>query len=50
VTPRPSTSPPTRSLRSLTVIKGLVYPPKVRAYLDYFEAAGDVPLYDCMAV
>jgi len=37
-------------LRSLTVIKGLVYPPKVRAYLDYFEAAGDVPLYDCMAV
>ena len=37
-------------LRSLTVIKGLVYPPKVRAYLDYFEKAGDVPLYDVMAV
>ena len=41
---------PTRSLRSLTVIKGLVYPPKVRAYLDFFEAKGDVPLYDVMAL
>ena len=37
-------------LRSLTVIKGLVYPPKLRAYLDHFEKAGDVPLYDVMAV
>ena len=37
-------------LRSLTVIKGLVYPLKVRAYLDHFEKAGDVPLYDVMAV
>jgi len=37
-------------LRSLTVIKGLEIPPKVRAYLDYFEAKGDVPLYDVMAV
>jgi len=37
-------------LRSLTVIKGLQYPPKIRAYLDYFEEAGDVPLYDVMAV
>lgn len=37
-------------LRSLTVIKGLAIPPKVRAYLDYFEKAGDVPLYDVMAV
>jgi len=37
-------------LRSLTLIKGLVYPPKVRAYLDYYEAKGDVPLYDVMAL
>lgn len=37
-------------LRSLTVIKGLVIGPKVRAYLDNFEAKGDVPLYDVMAV
>ena len=37
-------------LRSLTVIKGVVLPPKVRAYLDHFEKAGDVPLYDVMAV
>lgn len=37
-------------LRSLTVIKGVEYPPKLRAYLDHFEATGDVPLYDVMAV
>jgi len=37
-------------LRSLTVIKGVELPPKVRAYLDHFEKAGDVPLYDVMAV
>mmetsp|Transcript_157530 Transcript_157530/g.277938 ORF Transcript_157530/g.277938 Transcript_157530/m.277938 type:complete len:290 (-) Transcript_157530:162-1031(-) len=37
-------------LRSLTVIKGIELPPKVRAYLDYFEKVGDIPLYDVMAV
>jgi len=37
-------------LRSITVIKGLVIPPKVRAYLDHFEKLADVPLYDVMAV
>jgi len=37
-------------LRSLTIIKGIVFPPKVRAYLDNFEKLGDVPLYDTMAV
>jgi len=37
-------------LRSLTVIKGAAIGPKTRAYLDYFEKAGDVPLYDAMAV
>jgi len=37
-------------LRSLTLIKGLVLPPKVKAYLEYFEEKGDVPLYTTMAV
>ena len=37
-------------LRSLTIIKGVELPPKVRAYLDNFETKGDVPLYDTMAV
>jgi glutaredoxin 2 len=37
-------------LRSLTIIKGIQIPPKVRAYLDHFEKLGDVPLYDVMAV
>ena len=37
-------------LRSLTIIKGVELPPKTRAYLDHFEKAGDVPLYDVMAV
>lgn len=37
-------------LRSLTIIKGVELPPKTRAYLDHFEKAGDVPLYDTMAV
>ena len=37
-------------LRSLTIVKGLVFPPKVRAYLDYFEKAGDTPLYDAIAL
>ena len=34
----------------LTVIKGVELPPKVRAYLDFYEEKGDVPLYDVMAV
>jgi len=37
-------------LRSLTVVKGLQIGPKTRAYLDHFAEAGDVPLYDVMAV
>jgi len=37
-------------LRSMTLIKGLEIPPKIRAYLDHFEATGDVPLYDVMAL
>jgi len=37
-------------LRSLTLIEGLEIPPKTRAYLDYYAAKGDVPLYDTMAI
>ena len=37
-------------LRSPAPHQGLVYPPKVRAYLDHFEAKGDVQLYDVMAL
>jgi len=37
-------------LRSITLIKGLFIPPKIRAYLDHFESLGDVPLYDTMAI
>ena len=37
-------------LRSLTIVKGLVFPPKVRAYLDNFAAKGDCPLYDAIAL
>ena len=33
-----------------TVIKGAAIGPKTRAYLDYHEEKGDVPLYDVMAV
>lgn len=37
-------------LRSVTLIKGIEYPSKLRKYLDNFAAAGDVPLYDSIAV
>jgi len=37
-------------LRSITIIKGAIFPPKVRAYLDYFEEKVDVPLYDSIAI
>ncbi|KAJ1447290.1 glutathione S-transferase [Pelagophyceae sp. CCMP2097] len=37
-------------LRSLTIVKGVVFPPTVRAYLDYFSKAGDCPLYDAIAL
>jgi len=37
-------------LRSITIIKGIELPPKVRAYLDYFADQGDVPLYDAIAL
>lgn len=37
-------------LRSLSLIKGAVFPPKVLAYMKYWEKVGDVPLYFNMAV
>jgi glutaredoxin 2 len=33
-------------LRGITLVKGLVYPPKVRAYLEYMSERSDVPLLD----
>ncbi|KAH7465642.1 Glutaredoxin 2 [Phytophthora ramorum] len=33
-------------LRGLTLVKGVEWPAKVRAFLEFFSEAGDVPLYD----
>jgi glutaredoxin 2 len=37
-------------LRSITIIKGVQWPTKLRAYMDNFSALSDVPLYDEMAL
>ena len=37
-------------LRSITIIKGVVWPAKLRAYMDKMSKLGDVPLYDAMAM
>ena len=37
-------------LRSITIVKGAVWPKKLRAYMDNLSAVGDVPLYDEMAL
>lgn len=37
-------------LRSVTIIKGVQWPTKLRAYMDNYSALGDVPLYDQMAL
>lgn len=37
-------------LRSVTLVKGAVYGPKLKAYLDNFAKLGDVPLYYSMAL
>lgn len=37
-------------LRSITIVKGVVWPGKLRAYMDNLSAMGDVPLYDEMAL
>ena len=36
-------------LRSLTIIKGLKWPEKLRGYMDTLSEKGDCPLYDVMA-
>ncbi|GMH72941.1 hypothetical protein TrRE_jg9275 [Triparma retinervis] len=37
-------------LRSITIVKGVVWPGKLREYMDNLSAMGDVPLYDEMAL
>lgn len=37
-------------LRSITIIKDVTWPTKLRAYMDNLSALGDVPLYDEMAI
>lgn len=37
-------------LRSITIIKGVKWPQKLRAYMDNLSSLGDVPLYDQMAM
>jgi len=37
-------------LRSITIIKGVEWPSKLRSYMDNLSALGDVPLYDQMAL
>lgn len=37
-------------LRSITIIKGVNWPKKLRSYMDNLSALGDVPLYDEMAL
>jgi GrxB family glutaredoxin len=36
-------------LRSLTLVKGIIWPSKLREYMNYFSKLGDIPLYDSMA-
>jgi len=37
-------------LRSVTIVKGVSWPAKLRRYMDNISALGDVPLYDDMAL
>jgi len=37
-------------LRSITIIKGVQWPEKLRTYMDNLSTLGDVPLYDQMAL
>merc|ERR1712176_670869 len=37
-------------LRSITIVKGVEWPTKLRSYMDNLSALGDVPLYDQMAL
>lgn len=37
-------------LSSITLIKGVQWPAKLRSYMDFFSKQGDVPLYDSLAL
>ncbi|GAX20106.1 glutaredoxin 2 [Fistulifera solaris] len=37
-------------LRSITIIKDVIWPSKLRAYMDVMSELGDIPLYDEMAL
>jgi glutaredoxin 2 len=37
-------------LRSITIVKDVIWPKKLRAYMDNMSELGDVPLYDEMAL
>ena len=37
-------------LRSITIVKGVQWPEKLRAYMDYMSERADIPLYDQMAL
>ena len=37
-------------LRSITIIKNVIWPTKLRNYMDYMSQLTDIPLYDAMAM
>jgi glutaredoxin 2 len=37
-------------LRSITIIKNVIWPTKLRNYMDYMASLTDIPLYDAMAM
>jgi glutaredoxin 2 len=37
-------------VRGLTLVKGLTWPTKLRAYVEYFSEAADIPLLNAMAI
>jgi len=37
-------------LRSITIVKDVIWPSKLRAYMDNLSVLSDVPLYDAMAI
>jgi glutaredoxin 2 len=37
-------------LRSVTIIKGVVWPEKLRKYMENLSELGDIPLYDELAL
>ena len=37
-------------LRSITIIKGVVWPDRLRRYMDNLSELGDIPLYDELAM